>query len=281
MFYHIRIDYYDIKLKANQTLYEYDLTEMDVIKSDIVIPYLQEAPFLFKGVRLNTKNNEVRQLRIFQSGRTIKECKKIADSQIPRNVIMVYGQSDLLPHDGLVVECTNIVNEVQKQLNTSISPKLAKPIINEANQNKVFIVHGHDEAARLKVEGFLKTLGLEPIVLFKQPDEGNTIISKFEKYSDVGFAIVLYTYCDDGKDKNESDLKKRARQNVVFEHGYMIAKLGRSRVCALRKGEIEIPGDYQGVIFKTMDDGNGWQLELAKELNASGYNIDGKALLSL
>lgn len=281
MLYHLRIDYYDTKLKANQTLYEYDLPELDEIKSEIVIPYLQESPFLFKGVRLNTKNNEVRQLRIFQSERSIKECKKIAESQIPRNVFMVYSQSDLLPHDGLVMECTNIVNEVQKLLKTPTTPKPAKPLLTEANLNKVFIVHGHDEAARLKVEGFLKALGLEPIVLFKQPDEGNTIISKFEKFSDVGYAIVLYTYCDDGKDKNESDLKKRARQNVVFEHGYMIAKLGRSRVCALRKGDVEIPGDYQGVIFKTMDDGDGWQLELAKELNAAGYNIDGKALLSL
>ena len=67
---------------------------------------------------------------------------------------------------------------------------------------------------------------------------------------------------------------------MVFEHGYMIAKLGRNKVCALRKGDIEIPSDYQGVIFKKMDESGGWKMELAKELKAAGYSVDMNSLLS-
>ena len=36
----------------------------------------------------------------------------------------------------------------------------------------------------------------------------------------------------------DTDLKPRARQNVVFEHGYLIGKLGRNKVCALVKEEV-------------------------------------------
>jgi predicted nucleotide-binding protein len=251
-----------------------------MLRRDVIMPYLESSTFIFKGVRLNTTNNEIRQLSIFRSEKTIEECKQIANSKIPKNVIgFYYSNSDLLPHEGLVEECTNIINDVQKQLEESGIQNKKETINMIVDNSKVFIVHGHDETARLKLEAFLKNVGLEPVVLFRQADEGNTIIEKFEKYSNVGFAIVLYTYCDDGKGKNESDYKKRARQNVVFEHGYMIAKLGRNRVCALRKGDIEIPSDYQGVIFKTMDESGGWQMELAKELKAAGYSVDMNLLL--
>jgi predicted nucleotide-binding protein len=37
----------------------------------------------------------------------------------------------------------------------------------------------------------------------------------------------------------------RARQNVVFEHGYLIGKLGRSRVSAIIKDVVEIPNAYE------------------------------------
>jgi hypothetical protein len=52
--------------------------------------------------------------------------------------------------------------------------------------NKVFVVHGHDQALKTDVERFLHEIGLEPIVLHRQPDQGRTVIEKFEAYSDVG-----------------------------------------------------------------------------------------------
>jgi len=279
MFYHVRIDFYDSKLKCNQTLFDFDISDEQELRRDVIIPYLKNYRFNFNGVWLNTINSEVRQLRIFRSERKIEECKQMVNSKI-RNAIYYYNNSeDLLPHKGLVEECTNNINDVHKQMGGSDAQNNEKTVNKMVDHSNVFIVHGHDEVARLKLEEFLGKVGLNPIVLSHQADEGRTIIEKIEKYSNVGFAIVLYTYCDDGKEKTESEYKKRARQNVVFEHGYMIAKLGRNKVCALRKGDIEIPSDYQGVIFKTMDESGGWQIELAKELKASGYSVDMNSLL--
>ena len=59
--------------------------------------------------------------------------------------------------------------------------------------NKVFVVHGHDSALKAEIEQFLSQVGLEAVVLHRQPDQGQTIIEKFEKFSDVGYAIILLT----------------------------------------------------------------------------------------
>ena len=142
-------------------------------------------------------------------------------------------------------------------------------------KNEVFIVHGHDEVAKFKAARFIERLGFKPIILHEQASSGKTVIEKIEAYSNVGFGIILYTPCDIGS-KNEKDaiLRPRGRQNVVFEHGYLIGKIGRSNVCALVKGDLETPTDISGVVYISMDDSEAWHLQLAKELKKSGYDVD-------
>lgn len=152
-------------------------------------------------------------------------------------------------------------------------PKESKAI----DKTSIFIVHGHDDSAINEVKVFLMKLGFNPIILREQPNEGQTIIEKIERYTNVGFGVVLYTPCDEGKSKEASEYQNRARQNVVFEHGYLCAKLGRSNVCALVKGELEIPGDLGGVVYTPMT--QGWELLLAKELKAVGYQFDPAMLI--
>ncbi|WP_039446415.1 hypothetical protein, partial [Xanthomonas vasicola] len=47
-------------------------------------------------------------------------------------------------------------------------------------------------------------------------------------------------------------------------------------VCRLnpKKGDLEIPSDFAGVVWSVMDGNGAWRLELAKELRAAGYTID-------
>lgn len=147
------------------------------------------------------------------------------------------------------------------------------------DSSKVFIVHGHDNEAKTEVARFVERLDLEAIILHEQINSGATIIEKLEKYTDVGFAIVLYTPDDIGTVKNKSDnLNLRARQNVVFEHGLLIGKIGRNNVVALVKDTVEIPNDISGVVYETMDSKGAWKFQIAKELKASGYTIDMNAI---
>lgn len=149
---------------------------------------------------------------------------------------------------------------------------------------KIFIVHGHDEEAKQTVARFLEKLDLEVAILHEQADRGKTIIEKLEANSsdvDIGYAIVLLTPDDLGvavaegeKTTPRSLLKQRARQNVILELGYFIAKLGRERVRALYVDGVELPSDYQGVLYTKYDSTGAWKLELAREIEAAGIELD-------
>ncbi len=140
------------------------------------------------------------------------------------------------------------------------------------NASKVFIVHGHDDAARETVARFIEHLGFEAIILHEQANRGRTVIEKFEVEGDVGFAVVLLTPDDMGC-ANGGTPAPRARQNVLLELGYFIGRLGRERVCALKRGNLEVPSDFVGVVWVAME-GSGWKLDLARELKAAGYPVD-------
>jgi predicted nucleotide-binding protein len=141
--------------------------------------------------------------------------------------------------------------------------------------NKIFVVHGHDIAAKEAVARFLGKVELDAIILNEQPDRGLTIIEKFESHAaQVAFAVVLLTPDDLGAQAAAQSQNARARQNVIFELGYFVGKLGRGRVCLLCKGDVEIPSDLYGVIYTDMDAADGWKLKLAKELKAAGLVFD-------
>lgn len=166
----------------------------------------------------------------------------------------------------------------QQQFNNQSSftkPSKQKVIKNTIEKNKVFIVHGHDDLAKEQIARFVWQVGLEPIILHEQASSSKTIIEKIEKYAaQVCFAVVLYTPCDQGSKNGDSNQLPRARQNVVFEHGYFIGKLGRENVTAVVKGEVEKPNDISGVVYETFDENGAWKLKLAKEMKNSGCKID-------
>lgn len=141
---------------------------------------------------------------------------------------------------------------------------------------KVFIVHGHDDKARNELALILSRLGFEPIILHEQANEGLTLIEKLEKHSDVGYAFVILTPDDIGAKVNHNDeLAPRARQNVVFEFGLFVGKLGRNRVCCLYKGNVELPSDLHGLVYVPFSSSvNEKQLDIVKELRAVGYTVD-------
>jgi predicted nucleotide-binding protein len=149
-------------------------------------------------------------------------------------------------------------------------PKLIVP-----TSNKIFIVHGHDEGALNGLARFLEKLKLEVIILKEQPNQGRTIIEKYEaSAAEVGFAVVLLTPDDVGSTAVVEGQNQRARQNVIFELGYFAGKLGRGRVCLLRKGNVEIPSDLFGVVYTEMDPAEGWKQALVKELKAAKIDFD-------
>lgn len=167
-----------------------------------------------------------------------------------------------------------------EQLQTDIELN-APAIINEpgaeisrSTGTKVFVVHGHNHGVKETVARFLERLDLEPVILHEKPNAGRTIIEKFSDYADVQFAVVLLTADDEGKARAEEAYSLRARQNVVLELGYFLGRLGRARVCALYEHGVEIPSDYQGVLFVEIDQSDRWRFDLVRELKAAGFEVN-------
>ncbi len=142
-----------------------------------------------------------------------------------------------------------------------------------ADFSRVFIVHGHDIGARDAVARVLGQLGIEAVVLSEQASGGRTVIEKLEHHSEVPYTIALLTPDDEGRALSESTPKPRARQNVILELGYFVGKLGRRGMCALHKGNVEIPSDYHGVVYVSMDEAD-WKFRIAAELRQAGYAVD-------
>ncbi len=170
----------------------------------------------------------------------------------------------------------DMLQERRDGMVTTPGENVVPPIERAPDSGKVFVVHGHDEEAKQSVARFLERIDLEPIILHEQPDKGRTVIEKFEQNAEpVGFAVVIATPDDVGASGNQMDkLQPRARQNVVLELGYFVGRLGRDKVCVLKKGGIEMPSDYIGVVYKELDANGAWKIELAQELHAAGFEVN-------
>jgi predicted nucleotide-binding protein len=147
--------------------------------------------------------------------------------------------------------------------------------------NEIFIVHGRDDAAKIEVARLVERAGLEAVILHEQANGGRTIIQKFEDHgSAAGFAIVIMTP-DDVGGLDKDSLQPRARQNVIGEMFWFAGRLGRERVCALKRGAIEVPTDFAGVGYVDMDSSGAWKKDVLRELEHAGYkNLDWQRALA-
>ena len=264
-YYHVLIAPYGFV----NPLYQLDNTDLSEIKEEVILPYLKEELFIFDGYSLD--KTKIKRILIKESDWSSEEyADREWEKRSPESRKYIYPENIVWENE----YTTDITKSIFKECKGLLLKATSKPKTS-MDKSKVFIVHGHDNAAKESVARFVEKIGLKAIILHEQASSGNTIIEKIEANSNVGFAIVLYTPCDVGASKAEKDqLKSRARQNVIFEHGYLIGKIGRKNVSALVKGDVETPNDISGVVYIKMDEADSWKYTVAKEMKACGYDVD-------
>lgn len=223
--------------------------------------------------------------RIFTTDEAAKEydfwgvmVASMSESSLGEKIADVYKDIDKKIHrlDSLI-ERLELIPLSKQVAQTSPLPESSS----QPKTQKVFVVHGHDEVAKTSLEVFLHEIGLEPVVLHRQADEGMTVIEKFEKHSDVGYAFILltpdeaaYLAAEQSKPEAERKTELRARPNVIFEFGYFVGKLGCSRVCCLYTGNVSLPSDVSGMIYKRYETSvEEVAYSVIKDLKASGYVV--------
>jgi len=212
IYYHIVIETFDKDKNDNfRKIIEYDQTDIELVKKEILFPYLSKNEIFVDGAYL--KNNQIRSLKIRKTELNASEITQIANDNLPRNYLGFLAKENVISGDRYT---TDITRKLMSQFNNNENTMQNGPKKITSN-NKIFIVHGHNNEVKNEMYLFLKKAGLEPIVLHEQASSSKTIIEKIEAFGDVGYAVVLYTPCDIGSENNEKpDLKTRARQNVVF-----------------------------------------------------------------
>ncbi|MCM3202716.1 TIR domain-containing protein [Bacillus cereus] len=272
VYYHTSIH----KKNAYRNLYELDNGFQNDIIEKVIIPFLKNERIHFDGYFIEPE--DIDRIVIKQSKiSSIEYMGMVEDEFTKKRAAAMIGPTDIMNDNTYTTDITKIMFALaKKKLEKAghTEDKVSKDK-SEIDRTKVFIVHGHDELAKIQVSELIRRLGLTPIILHQQASGGKTIIEKIESYSNVGFGVVLYTPCDLGsKVGEEKNLNPRARQNVVFEHGFLIGKIGRENVAALVKDTVETPNDVSGVVYISMGSEGSWELQLAKELKSSGYDID-------
>lgn len=258
MYYHLLIED-----NSNQKiLFDCDLDEenMKTISSN----YKSGNEFHFNGYKL--EKIFIRRFLICESVLSIEKIvKTYSDFNFPLTKENILSDLPIFK-DEIKDITTRVLNSIQLK-------HMPSNLVVDKNTNKVFIVHGHDDSLKNEVESFIKELNLNPIILHKKASSGSTIIEKIENHvNKSSYGITLYSPCDVGG-KNENNLNPRARQNVVFEHGFLIGRLGRDKTCAIIKSDLEKPNDISGLVYIPHDKNEGWKVQLFRELKRVFNNI--------
>ncbi|WP_394228909.1 TIR domain-containing protein [Pseudoalteromonas spongiae] len=280
-FYHVILETNETGSKGKRNSeYWYDCQDLNELNEDVIEPYVKKQEIYISGREIAYSN--IHSLIIKSSSFPIDDLVNMARNRVPPGVLYVpIAPGVVRGNNGLTDVTKELVKRKRAQLTEApVQKSITNPEGSNHGHSKVFIVHGHDDLAKTTMARFIEKAGLDPIILHEQVSFGMTIIEKIESYSNVDFAVILYTPCDfGGSNKEDSTPQPRARQNVVFEHGYFLGRLGRSKVSAFVKGSLETPNDISGVVYTPLDDAGAWKMSLLKELKAAGYSVNADSLL--
>jgi predicted nucleotide-binding protein len=265
--YHIYVEYAEMQKSGIR----FNVPLEELVRT-FTSPFTMSQPFWFLGKLLNP--NKVLKAIIFWSYQT-------ADKLTLPN------------QENLVVVIENILKGKVKGVylctEKFLSPteKTVAPIqqtMSASNvRRRVFVVCGTDDEMKQAIIAALTKLWLVPVIMCEEPSQGRKIVERFQDYADVCFAVVLLSPDDSvyAKDEPITKRKLRPRQDVVFELGFLLGKLGRSNVIVFQREcqNFEVPTDFEGMKVTAFDDRDSWKLALIRELINCGLAVDGDRIL--
>jgi len=154
---------------------------------------------------------------------------------------------------------------------TPVVDKAPPAIVRRAmalTNNKLFLVYANDIGMKGEVSSFLSKMGVSTVVLKDSADSGSSLIDELEKHDDVHYAIVMLNPDASG-----------ISENIVYELGLVVGRLGKNRVCGLVKEYISILANYSGISYVPVDPAGAWKFLLIKQLKEAGFNIDANLAL--
>lgn len=137
----------------------------------------------------------------------------------------------------------------------------------------LLVIRGQASPASDSVGVFLKTLGIDVAGIHAElsgEHAGEVALAALEKNPDAAFALLVL-----GRDDAAALRAPGAcGPGVAFQLGYLVGRLGLSRVCVLCEGGSEVFNDPHGILCLPIDPADGWHLQLARHLRRAGIEVD-------
>ena len=259
-YYHVFLRVLDKKTNDEHEVFLFDLSK-NKLKNSIVNPFLIDSSFFAKGRKISQDN--ITQLKIILT--KDKSSDLIGRFKLYKLVENNSDKADLILDQG-----KDVTEIILSRKNLPPSMGLTSKQKTKPKLKNVFIIHGRDYNPVLELQKLLLEFELNPILLDEQPNKGRTILEKLERYLDVGFAFVILTPDDFGR--LDSGITEVRAQNVIFEFGFFVGILGRSRVCCLLKGNTILPTDIHGLAYIHFESSVlEARQKIVEELRAAGY----------
>ncbi len=271
--YHIYVEY----AEPDKSGIRFNVPQEELMRT-FSSPFTMGQPFWFLGKLLNPK--KVIKALIFWSYQTAD--KLTLPNQ--ENVVVTKDKKYLLENilKGKVKGAYLCTEKFLPPTIKSITPNQSVKSTSDTRR-RIFVVCGRDDEMKQAITNALTKLWLVPVVMCEEPSQGRKIVERFADYSDVGFATVLLSPDDFVYASEESPTKRklRPRQDVVFELGFLLGKLGKCNVLVLFRevANFEIPTDFDGMKVTAFDDRDSWKFTLIRELTNCGYNVDADRIL--
>ena len=127
---------------------------------------------------------------------------------------------------------------------------------------RIAIIGPLDDTAS-EVSGFAEQMGLEPVIIGNPPGGGAAVsLDKLEELRDLDFAILL-------------PAEKADAAASLLAIGFLLAVLGRNRICFVTDGSADGLPELEGAQKVTVDGAGGmWRLLLAREMRRAGLEVD-------
>lgn len=142
---------------------------------------------------------------------------------------------------------------------------------------RIFVVTCTKESLTREVMDCLNRNCLEYVLSFDRAYSTLSIEQKFIQNPGIQFAIVSlsgdeFVYPKEGKCQNA---KLRAKQDIVFELGFLVGKLGRQNVFVLyhEQKSFLLPTNFLHVLYYPRDEKGRWKDELLKRLKTAGFAL--------
>jgi predicted nucleotide-binding protein len=271
--YHIYVEY----AEPGKSGVRFNVLHEELVRT-FTAPYNAGQPFWFMGKLLNPQ--KVTKASIFWSYESAD--KLTLPNQ--ENLVAAKDKKYLLENiikgkvKGVYLCTEKFLSSTQKAV-TPNQP--AKPVLGVGR--RVFVVCGTDSEMKKAVTDALTKLRLVPVVMCEEPSQGRKIVERFADYADVGFAVVLLSPDDFAYSAEESPSKRklRPRQDVVFELGFLLGKLGKDKVLVFYREHENFgsPTEFEGLKVVAFDNRDSWKLALIRELTNCGYSVEADRIL--